>query len=291
MVEISTGALIYAMLVLILIFLLYEKGKKKYQPFCELLDKEEYRLKELMTIGFSLMDMIRYSYASNFDRKLRKQIKELKEEEYAEFYLRATWAAAATYFALGVFLSALFSLVTEGIMIPIAVVGFGFVMAYTAFMDVDKKIQERHTSIELDLPDFVNKLLILSGAGLSLKAAMAKIAKEMDKDTPFYEALKHSVFLMENGETMERAMDVLCMKCNLAEVRRLSSVLLQNMHRGGTDVLIALQEISRELWNNRRAVAKRMAEQAGTTMLFPIMLMLLAVILVVAAPAVMSLSF
>ena len=81
MVEISTGALIYAMFVLILIFLLYEKGKKKYQPFCDLLDKEEYRLKELMTIGFSLMDMIRYSYASNFDRKLRKQIKELKEED------------------------------------------------------------------------------------------------------------------------------------------------------------------------------------------------------------------
>lgn len=70
----------------------------------------------------------------------------------------------------------------------------------------------------------------------------------------------------------------------------MTSVLIQNMNRGGTDVLLALREIGKELWNERRATAKRVAEQAGTKLLFPMMLMLLAVILIVAAPAVMSLS-
>ena len=95
---------------------------------------------------------------------------------------------------------------------------------------------------------------------------------------------------MENGETVESAMDMLCTKCNMPEVRRMSSVLIQNMNRGGTDVLLALREIGKELWNERWATAKRVAEQAGTKLLFPMMLMLLAVILIVAAPAVMSLN-
>ena len=118
---------------------------------------------------------------------------------------------------------------------------------------------------------------------------MVKVSKEMERDTAFYRELKHSVYLMEHGSTVEAAMDALCTKCNMPEVRRLSSVLLQNMHSGGSDVLMALNEISRELWNNRRAKAKKVAEEAGTKLLFPMMLMLLAVILIVAAPAVMTL--
>jgi tight adherence protein C len=85
-------------------------------------------------------------------------------------------------------------------------------------------------------------------------------------------------------------MDALCIKCNMPAVRRMTSVLVQNMNRGGTDVLLVLKEIGKELWNDRRATAKRMAEQAGTKLLFPMMLMLLAVIVIVAAPAIMSLG-
>ena len=119
---------------------------------------------------------------------------------------------------------------------------------------------------------------------------MVLISKEMERETPFYQELKHSVYMMENGATAEQAMDSLCNRCNMPQVRRLVSVLLQNMHSGGVEVLIAMREISRELWNNRRAAAKTAAEEAGTKLLFPMMLMLLAVVLVVAAPAVMSLS-
>ena len=74
-------------------------------------------------------------------------------------------------------------------------------------------------------------------------------------------------------------------------VRRLVSVLLQNMQRGGTEVLYALREIGQELWEGRKAAARQIAEETTTKLLFPMMLMLLAVILLVAAPAVMSMNF
>lgn len=288
--DISTGGAVYFIVVLVLIVLLYSKGKKKYVPLCKVLDKKEYPFKSLTMIGFSLMELIGYKYKSNLDRKLRKSLRELKEEEYVEFYLRTTWATAATYFIIAAFLSAMLAFANIEFSIVLLVLGFGLILAYTALYDIDKKIAERHMEIVLDLPDFSNKLLILSGAGLSLKAAMVKVSKEMEKDSAFYKELKHSVYLMEHGSTVEAAMDSLCARCNTPEVRRMASVLLQNMHSGGSDVLIALNEISRELWNNRRAAAKKIAEEAGTKLLFPMMLMLLAVILIVAAPAVMSLG-
>ncbi len=180
---------------------------------------------------------------------------------------------------IGLFLSALLALASVGAAATVGTAAFGGLLAYTVFSDLDKKIKERHTKIILDLPDFANKILILSGAGLSIKGAIVLISKEMEKETPFYHELKHSVYLLENGATAEQEMDSLSSRCNMPEVRRLVSALL-----------IAMREISRELWNNRRAAAKIAAEEAGTKLLFPMMLMLLAVILMVAAPAVMSLG-
>lgn len=290
MPEISTFSLIYLLVVLLLFGFLYIQGKKNYLAYCDPLDQKEFPLKSLMPVGHQFMALIRYKYASPLDRKLRRQLRELRDAEYVEFYLRSYWAAAGTYFMLGFVFSALLALAAVEIWLVLAVVGLGALLAYSAFSDIDKKISDRHMAITMDLPDFANKLLILSGAGLSIKAAIVKISKEMEKDTPFYQELKRAVFMMENGSTTEQAMDFLCDRCNTAEVRRLASVLLQNMHSGGVEVLRALKEISAELWTNRRAMAKQIAEAAGTKLLFPMMLTLLAVIIIVAAPAVMSLS-
>ncbi len=290
MAEVSTVGAIYLIVVLLFIIILYGRGKTKYTSLCEVLDKEEYPFKSLTMIGFAFMEMIRYEYKSNLDRKLRKSLRELREAEYVEFYLRVTWASAATYFMIGCFLSAMLAFAGIEIMVVLMVLGLGVLLAYTVVYEIDKKVAERHTEILLDLPDFTNKLLILSGAGLSMKAAMIKVSKEMEKSTVFYRELKHSVYLMEHGSTSEAAMDSLCTRCNIPEVRRMTSVLLQNMRGGGEQVIMALNELSKELWTTRRAAAKQMAEAAGTKLLFPMMLMLLAVILIVAAPAVMSMN-
>ena len=288
--EVPLPAALYLIFTLLLFVLLYIKGKKKYVVYCEPLDQKEFPLKSLMMVGHQFMEMIHYSYATALDRKVRRQLRELRDAEYVEFYLRSYWAAGGTYFMIGVLFSGLLAVANVEIWLVFAVLGFGALLGYSAFSDLDKKIADRHMAITMDLPDFANKLLILSGAGLAIKAAMIKISKEMDKDTPFYAELKRAVFMMENGSTTEQAMDFLCDRCNTAEVRRLTSVLLQNMHSGGVEVLRALKEISNELWTNRRAMAKQIAEAAGTKLLFPMMLTLLAVILIVAAPAVMSLN-
>lgn len=103
------------------------------------IDKTVFPLKDFMPIGFSFMDKLRYGYNNKFDRDLRKKLLELHEEEFNEFYLRVYWAAAASYFWLGLLITALFYLATNDIIwfgIGIAVT---VVLVYSAFADIQKK--------------------------------------------------------------------------------------------------------------------------------------------------------
>ena len=284
-------ALLCCLFVLIFIFLLL-KGNKKYEPYVSALDQKEYGLRNFMPVGFAAMDLIGYQYSSKLDAQVRRKLKELRPPDYTEFYLRVFWASAVTYVLIGLCMASLFGVAMGGSLFVLgAGVGLAAVLAYSCYSDIENKIKERHTQISIDMTDLTNKILILSGAGLTLRAAIIKTAEEAGSDRTLYQELGHSVTMMKNGATDESALDYLILRCNMPEMRRFVSVILQNMHRGGQDVLVALREIGQEQWDNRKATAKRIAEEAGTKMLFPMMIMLFAVIMMVIVPAVMSISF
>lgn len=280
-----------ALVLLVLFLLLHLKGKTRYATMIQAIDKDEYGLRDIMGVGFMLMELSKYQYASKLDRKARTQLRELYEPEFVEFYLRAQWAASITYACLALFLGTLAFAGTGDMAILAFFIVLAPVLAYASFTSLERKIEKRHRQVAMDMPDFTNELVILSGAGLTLRAAIIKVGREMAGNSPLYTALRKAVNKMENGATDEAALDVLVTQCNMPVMRRLVSVLLQNMQRGGTDVLNALREIGAELWTNRKAAARQMAEEVSTKMLFPMMLMLIAVILLVAAPAVMSMNF
>jgi len=289
MEQISTAALVYLLAVIALNYALLKRGQKKYGAMVKPLSKKEFALKDFFPIGFVLMELSRWRYGSALDRKLRRQLIELYEPDYTEYYLRVLWAAAASYLAIGALLSAVLFL-GAGAAGLVFGWGIGAAMAYVSFGDLQKKIERRHLQIAIDMPDFTNKILILSGAGMTIRAALLKISHEMAADTPLYEELAHTVQMLENGATDETALDWLSVRCNTPQMRRFTSVILQNSKRGGSDVVGALQEIGREQWSERKEAAKRVSEEADTKLLFPMILMLASVILMTVAPAVMAIQ-
>lgn len=291
MAKISIPAAICLLISLALFYFLYSTGKKRFARMVAPLDEKLFRVKSFMPAGFALMALLKYDYRSNFDRKLRQQIAEIHEQEYVEYYLRCYWACAATYIPLGLCLICMFSLTADGdLTMPIFGLLLVGVLIYLNFSELDKKVKERHRKISMELPGFTNQLIILSGAGMTLRSALIKVSKEGSGSSPLYNELRKSILLLEHGKTDEEALDQLVVKCNMPEIRRFVSLLLQNMARGGSDVFIALHDIGQEQWQNRKAAATRFSEEANTKLLFPMMLMLFAVILMCAAPAVMSIS-
>lgn len=281
--------IVYLIVTVAPVLILLSLAGKKYVEMVNVLDKKEFGMRDLFPIGFQAMDMSGYKYGNNFDRKLRRQIRELYNPDYTEFYLRVYWAGGVTFILVGFLLSGIlnFFMGTLGLAFGIA---FGVFAAYSLFNGLNEKVEKRHMKILIDMPDFTNKILILSGAGMTLRAAIIKISDEMSLDTPLYRTLTACVDKMKNGETDEAAFEIMSVQCNTPQMRRFVSVVLQNMKRGGSDVITALRDIGMEQWAERKATAMRISAEADTKLLFPMMLMLFSVIIVTVAPAILSMN-
>jgi tight adherence protein C len=67
-------------------------------------------------------------------------------------------------------------------------------------------------------------------------------------------------------------------------------VVVQNLKKGNSEMVALLRIMSNDAWEMRRAAAKRLGEEASTKMIFPLVLMLVAILIIVAMPAVISLK-
>ncbi len=292
MAEISVGSAVFMVVVLLVFAVFYEKGKKRFQEYLVPLDKKDFPLKDLMPVGFAVMAFLKYQYNTSFDRKNRKLLKELQDPEYVEFYMRVYWAKAATYAMVALGLGGMVSLAADDPVMGLVIgIGLSGILVYFTWQGLQNTVQERHVAIAMDMPELVNKIVILTGAGLNTQGALAMITREMHSERLLYQELAHVMKLIDAGEPVDAAFDYLGAKCNMPEMRRLISIILQNIYRSGSDMSVALKGIGEELWTARKATALRVTEEASTKMLFPMMLMLFAVILLVIAPAVQGMQF
>jgi tight adherence protein C len=60
-----------------------------------------------------------------------------------------------------------------------------------------------------------------------------------------------------------------------------------NYRRGGELFVMSLRSLNRDLWEKRKAMTRILGEEASSKLIFPMLLILLAVMIIVAAPAVM----
>lgn len=68
------------------------------------------------------------------------------------------------------------------------------------------------------------------------------------------------------------------------------TAVLINQRRGGDTFVLAMQDVGRQLWEKRKAVARRRGEEASTKLVFPMMLMFLVILAVVGAPALLMMK-
>lgn len=173
------------------------------------------------------------------------------------------------------------------------------VLVLLRFVVAEKKRNERKEQKEqmlLDYSEVVSKLLILMGAGMSLKQAWSRISaqysnkrqkREIEKRYIFEEMLitDHEIC---DGESERRAYQNFADRVELPAYQRLVRILVQNMQTGSRGVCQLLNQESITALEERKAIARKLGEEAGTKMLLPLMLMLGIVIAIIMVPAIMS---
>lgn len=173
----------------------------------------------------------------------------------------------------------------------------GFVLAILfPFLEVrslDKKIQNRKRGMLLELPEFLSKLTLLVNAGETVQGAIGRCVagKQGTELSPLYKELTIMHNELKNNQPFTKSLEEFSKRCALAEISLFTTTVLLNYRRGGEDFVLALRELTRTLWEKRKALAKTLGEEASSKLVIPMVITFMIVMVIVAAPAMLIMNF
>lgn len=149
-------------------------------------------------------------------------------------------------------------------------------------------------SIRADLPDFVHKLILLLNAGLVTESAIRKIVSDYEihraaAARPLYEGLREiEKRVSETNSGLVRELRAFASESGVREFMRFTAILADNLNKGSA-LAEKLGGEAAFLWLERKKRAEELARLAETKLALPLMLELIVVILVTAAPILINL--
>lgn len=172
------------------------------------------------------------------------------------------------------------------------------VMVYIAQDNkLHEKVRERERQLLLDYPSLVSKLALYMGAGMTIRNAFERIAGnyagERKKGLKYrfaYEEMLLSCHELSSGIPETAVYENFGRRCRLPPYTKLVNLLVQNLRKGSNSLLAALRQEAEEAFEERKNMARMLGEEAGTKLLFPMMLMLGVVMLLIIIPAYYSFS-
>lgn len=144
------------------------------------------------------------------------------------------------------------------------------------------------------LPGFVSQILLLMNSGMMLQDAFMRIGEgysrlpEREKNFFTEEIVKIKSVAEKNGENPIRLFCSFGRSSGIKELARISSIMLENQNRG-TDLWERLADESDQLWQERKRAALEKMRTGESKMSFPLGILMLALLLVTAAPAMLQL--
>lgn len=162
--------------------------------------------------------------------------------------------------------------------------------------DLKTSIQKRNKQLMAEYAGFVSMLRLYLMAGLTVKNAFARITSDFARQKRskgkqyLYEELRTACYQMENGIGEEQVYQEWGQRCGDMRYRRLSFLLGVHLKQGNNQLLQLLEGEVENAREDRRNYAKKVGEEAGTKLLFPMMLMLMVVMMLVLLPAYLDLG-
>ena len=93
---------------------------------------------------------------------------------------------------------------------------------------------------------------------------------------------------LEDGMGESLAYERFGERCGLASYRRFASILTQNLKKGTVGIGRILAKESEDAFSQRKTMAQRLGEEAGTKLLFPMLMMMVVIMVILVVPACMT---
>ena len=159
--------------------------------------------------------------------------------------------------------------------------------------DLDREVKKREKEMLTDYPEIVSRLTLLLGAGLTVRAAFEKTVSDYmkihgDKLSYAFEEMMITVNYMKSGVPEYEAYLDFGKRCALKRYVKLGAMLSQNIKKGSGELLREMETEVKEAFEDKKAMARRLGEEAGTKLLGPMAMMLSVVMIIVIVPAFLS---
>jgi tight adherence protein C len=277
---------------IVAVIVLYFISKGKYTKEVEELGDAEKNIKALLPLGLHVASIFNTRYLKRYKQRIYLKIKDLYGCRLVE--LNTMNHLAKTVLIL-LFTIMFLSFVGTQIEIDVTygifcVVSLGAV-AYAFDKQIDTRLKQRKRLIQMDFPDFLNTLVLMVNAGLTVSSAVNRIVKCSDKKRPLYMELFSVTNEINAGKPEMQAYEDFARRCRLQEVTMFVSTLLQNLKKGNDELVPILKLQANTCWEGRKLAARKLGEEASTKLLFPMMLIFVAIMAMVMTPAVLQLNF
>lgn len=165
-------------------------------------------------------------------------------------------------------------------------------------MEVEEKKKRRSREMMADYSEIVFKLMVFIGAGMTVLNAWERLVLDYQerlkrgrvKPRAAYEEMGETLHQISCGVSEGQALISFGKRCQLQPYLKLSSLLEQNRKTGTKNLKNLLEAEMNHAWEQRKTMARRLGEEAGTKLLVPLFLMLGIVMVIIMVPAMMSMT-
>ena len=238
---------------------------------------------DLFFLGKRIMALFHRGISGKRVRKLE----EMYDPSLAGQIAKSASIAPYTYFFLFAPLVLMVFAVSENKVITVLLCGIiGFLAVYFDIW-LDGTLKHRHSKILCEFSTVLSKMSLLVNAGITASDAFVRVANS--NEGILYREMQRTVSDIENGKSINDALDEFGFRCGCKEVRKFVSLYKQNLVKGGSEFPGLLQDMAYTAWDERKARARMLGAAAEQKLLIPIMLMFIGVLIMVIVPAFNSL--
>lgn len=161
---------------------------------------------------------------------------------------------------------------------------------------IRRRYQERERQLRNGYAGMVSKLAVLTGAGLTMRSAWERLADDyqkklkegISKKNYVYEEVVLMVNQIRQGAGENRAYGEFGRRCGLYPYLRLSGLLEQNLSKGTRGMQGMLLQEVQNAFEERKNLARKLGEEAGSKMMLPLFMLLGVVLVIVTVPAFLA---
>lgn len=174
--------------------------------------------------------------------------------------------------------------------------GMSCMLVLSSIQRKKEEVKKQERQMQIDYPHIINRFNLYIRAGMTVRTAWFKIARDYEKKRKehkhrkAYEEMIRTMHRIQGGASEGESYENYGSICGLSAYKKFGTILSQNLRKGSRGLTELLEREADEAFEDRKNLARKLGEEAGTKLMIPMFLMLIVVFAVVIVPAFFSIQ-